>query len=73
MKLYVFPVMTILMDEGRAVDIVYLDFSNAFGTIFLQIFTDKLLMCGLDGLSVGQCICYNTRLPTKSFCAVTGA
>lgn len=64
--------MTTLMDEGRAVDIVYLDFSNAFGTIFLKIFTDKLLTYGLGGQSVGQCICYNTRFPTKRFCAMTG-
>lgn len=63
---------TTLIDEGRAVDIVCLDFSNsAFCIIFSKTFIDKLLTYGLDGQSVGWCICYNTQLPTEHFCAVT--
>lgn len=65
---------TTLIDEGRAVDIVCLDFSNsAFCIIFSKTFIDKLLTYGLDGQSVGWCICYNTQLPTEHFCAVTEA
>ncbi|KAK4816013.1 hypothetical protein QYF61_011003 [Mycteria americana] len=37
-----------LVDEGRVVDIVYLDFSKAFDTVSRKVFTDKLLMYGLD-------------------------
>ena len=34
--------------EGRAVDVVYLDFSEAFDTVCHKILTDKLMKCGLD-------------------------
>ncbi|PKU44044.1 rna-directed dna polymerase from mobile element jockey- hypothetical protein [Limosa lapponica baueri] len=40
--------MTSLADEGRAVDIVYLDFSDAFSTVCHKILRDKLLKYGLD-------------------------
>ncbi|KAJ7403507.1 hypothetical protein WISP_150521 [Willisornis vidua] len=35
-------------DEGRAVDIVYLDYSKAFNTVSHNILTGKLRKCGLD-------------------------
>ena len=35
--------MTGLVDEGRAGDIVYLDFRKAFDTVPYKIITDKLL------------------------------
>ncbi|PKU39537.1 rna-directed dna polymerase from mobile element jockey-like [Limosa lapponica baueri] len=40
--------MTGWVDEGRAVDIVYLDFSKAFGTVFHNILKGKLRKWGLD-------------------------
>ncbi|KAJ7412712.1 RNA-directed DNA polymerase from mobile element jockey-like protein [Pitangus sulphuratus] len=36
------------VDEGRAVNIVYLNFSKAFDTVFHNILTGKLRKCGLD-------------------------
>ncbi|GAB0202749.1 mitochondrial enolase superfamily member 1 [Grus japonensis] len=40
--------MTSLMEEGRAVDVVYLDFSKAFDTVSHKIPVSKLRKCGLD-------------------------
>jgi len=40
--------MTSWVDEGRAADVVYLDFSKAFDTVSHNIFTGKLRKCGLD-------------------------
>ncbi|GAB0203192.1 mitochondrial enolase superfamily member 1 [Grus japonensis] len=40
--------MTGWMDEGRAVNVVYLDFSRAFDTLCHNILTGKLRKCGLD-------------------------
>ncbi|GAB0178721.1 hypothetical protein GRJ2_000337400 [Grus japonensis] len=40
--------MTGLIDEERAVDIVYLDFSKAFDTVSNMILIEKLLQYGLD-------------------------
>lgn len=37
-----------LVDEGKTVDIVYLDISKAFNTVFYKALIDKLLMHGLD-------------------------
>jgi len=36
------------MDEGKAVDIIYLDFSKAFGTVCHSILLEKLAAHGLD-------------------------
>jgi len=36
------------VDEGRAVDVVQLDFSKAFDTVSHNILTGKLRKCGLD-------------------------
>ncbi|GAB0207550.1 mitochondrial enolase superfamily member 1 [Grus japonensis] len=40
------------VDEGRAVDVVYLDFSKAFDTVSYNILTGKLRKCGLDEWTV---------------------
>ncbi|GAB0210341.1 hypothetical protein GRJ2_003499900 [Grus japonensis] len=42
--------MTHLVDEGKAVDVVYLDFSKAFDTLSHSILLEKLAAHGLDGL-----------------------
>ncbi|GAB0187006.1 mitochondrial enolase superfamily member 1 [Grus japonensis] len=44
--------MTSWVDEGRAVDVVYLDFSKAFDTVSHNIFVSKLRKCGLDEWTV---------------------
>ena len=44
--------MTGWIDEGRAVDVVYLEFSKAFDTVSHDIFLGKLRKCGLDEWSV---------------------
>ncbi|GAB0203674.1 mitochondrial enolase superfamily member 1 [Grus japonensis] len=40
--------MTSSVDKGRAVDVVYLDFSKAFDTVSYNILVSKLRKCGLD-------------------------
>jgi len=44
--------MTDWVDEGRAVDVVYLDFSKAFDTVSHKILIGKLGKCGLDEWTV---------------------
>jgi len=44
--------VTHLVDEGQAVDVVYLDFSKAFDTVSHNIFVEKLAAHGLDGCTL---------------------
>jgi len=44
--------MTGWVDEGRAVDVVYLNFSKAFDTVSHDILLGKLRNCGLEEWSV---------------------
>jgi len=44
--------MTGWVDEGRAVDVAYLDFSKAFDTVSQNILIIRLRKCGLDEWSV---------------------
>jgi len=44
--------VTHLVDEGKAVDVVYLDFSKAFDTVPHNIFLEILAAHGLDGCTL---------------------
>ena len=44
--------VTRLVDEGKAVDIVYLDLRKAFDTIFHSTLLEKLAAHGLDGCTL---------------------
>ncbi|GAB0180919.1 hypothetical protein GRJ2_000557200 [Grus japonensis] len=46
--------MTSWVDEGRAVDVVYLYFSKSFDTVYYNILIDKLRKCGLDEWTVSR-------------------
>lgn len=45
-------VMTIWVDEGKAVDVVYLDFSKAFDAVSHNILVMKLRKCGINEWTV---------------------
>jgi len=44
--------MTRLVDEGKNVDVIYLNFSKVFGTVSHSILLGKLAACGLDGYTL---------------------
>lgn len=44
--------VTRLVDEGQAIDVVYLDFSKAFDTVPHNILVEKLAAHGLDGCTL---------------------
>lgn len=41
-----------LLDKRTVMDIVYLDFSNAFGTVSVKILPEKLLKHGEDNQTI---------------------
>jgi len=41
-----------LVDEGKAVGIVYMDFNKVLDTISHSIILEKLAACGLDGCTL---------------------
>jgi len=44
--------VTHLVDEGKAVDVIYLDFGKAFDTVPHSILPEKMATHGLDGYTL---------------------
>jgi len=44
--------VTHLVDEGKAVDVIYLDFTKAFNTVPHSVLLEKLADHGLDGFTL---------------------
>jgi len=47
-----YDLVTHLVDEGKAVDVIYLGFSKAFDTVPNSILLEKLAVNGLDGCTL---------------------
>ena len=48
-----YDLVTRLVDEGKAVDVVCLDFGKAFDTVSHGLLLQKLAVCGLDRYTLG--------------------
>ncbi|KAJ7395252.1 hypothetical protein BTVI_156749 [Pitangus sulphuratus] len=61
------------MDEGRAVDIVYLDISKTFDTVSHNILIGIVKKCGLDGWTVGWIVNWLTGRSQRVITGGTGS